>query len=322
MAIEFVGFLADARSPGSPPGRASSRPDAAQDPDYPARVAGLHEESGFDWLQVGDVPGAPRGFVTANQVLTTTSRLGVLLVHRPGLVAPTVAARQYATLEAFHPGRVAMHLTPDDDEGDQRQDEDGHDKRPGYPRLAEFLEIVKRTWSSREPFDYSGDFYRVAGAVSQVRPTGGALSVYLGGASAEAVRIGARHADVYGLGAQPAATIAQRIATIRAAAAQWRRSPRFSVRVRPIAAATEQAAWNRASRVLSAERVSWPRATGGPGALVGSYEQVAGVLLGYVAAGISVLEMCGFRPEADGTDCAAIIRLVRERSEGNNCLVA
>ena len=83
-------------------------------------MARFHEESGFDRLLVGHSSSSPDGFSVANQVLTVTSELGVLLAHRPGFVSPTVAARQYATLEAFHPGRVAMHIISGGDDADQR----------------------------------------------------------------------------------------------------------------------------------------------------------------------------------------------------------
>ncbi|MGH3411298.1 MAG: LLM class flavin-dependent oxidoreductase, partial [Streptosporangiaceae bacterium] len=160
------------RVPGRRRGRLGRRPE------YPARVAGLHEEAGFDRLLVGQPADAADPFAVANQVLTTTSGLGVLLAHRPGSVAPTVVARQYATLDAFHPGRVAMLVTADGDEAIQR-------------RAGEFLDVVGLEWSSAEPFDYGGGFYRVAGGRSAVCPRGGRLPVYVSGTSAGAVRMGA-----------------------------------------------------------------------------------------------------------------------------------
>src|SRR6185437_4042645 len=83
-------------------------------------MGGLHEEAGFDRLLVDCPAGSADPVAVANQVLTTTSGLGVLLAHRPGSVAPTIAARQFATLEAFHPGRVAMLVMADGDAAEQR----------------------------------------------------------------------------------------------------------------------------------------------------------------------------------------------------------
>src|SRR5450755_1695383 len=363
MAIEFIGSLVNAslRSP-SPASGAPGAPASglATDPDYPARMAGLHEESGFDRLLVGHSSSSHDAFSVANQVLTTTSRLAVLLAHRPGFVAPTVAARQYATLEAFHPGRVAMHVITGGDDADQLRDGDALDKAARYRRSDEFLQVVKLEWGSREPFDYEGEFYRVAGGRSAVRPLGGRLPIYFAGASDDAVRVGGKHADVYAFWGERLAAIAGRSAAVRTAASACGRLPRFSVSLRPIAAATEEEAWDRAHRILEAERARsgrgavidphgsegslrlrqfadeaeihdkrlWtplaktPTAGGNSTALVGSYEQVAEALLDYVALGVSTLLIRGYDPEADAADYASIIRLVREQASGDRSLVA
>ena len=164
------------------------------------------------------------------------------------------------------------------------------------------------------------------GALSSVRPAGGHLPIYFGGASDDAVRVGGRHADVYAFWGEPLDGIRQRIAEVQAAAAAAGRTvDRFSVSLRPIAADTEEAAWERANEILertqerAAEYVGlrntagsegsqrllryagadedlhdkrlWTalsKATGAAGnstALVGSYEQVAESLLDYVAVG-------------------------------------
>jgi alkanesulfonate monooxygenase len=360
MAIEFIGSLVNGalRDASSPSGMPTS--SLTSDPDYPARMAGLHEESGFDRLLVGHSSSSPDGFAVANQVLASTSRLAVLLAHRPGFVAPTIAARQYATLEAFHPGRVAMHIITGGDDVDQLRDGDALGKADRYRRSGEFLDVVKLTWGSPERFDYDGEFYRVAGGWSAVRPEGGRLPVYFAGASDEAVQVGGQHADVYAFWGEPLAAIAARIAAVRTAAAPYGRSPRFSVSLRPIAAATEEEAWDRAHRILDAELARgsrgavinprgsegslrlrrfadeaeihdkrlWtplakmPTAGGNSTALVGSYEQIAEALLDYVALGVSTLLIRGYDPEADATDYATIISLVRAQTDGDDSLVA
>ncbi len=343
MRIEFIGSLVNASVHNALSGQGAS------DANYPARMARLHEESGFDRLLVGHSSSSPDGFTVANQVLNATDRLGVLLAHRPGFVAPTVAARQYATLDAFHPGRVALHVITGGDDADQLRDGDTSDKAARYRRSDEFLQLVRLEWSAREPFDYAGEFYRVTGGWSAVRPPAGSLPVYFAGASPDAVRVGGRHADVYAFWGEPLAAIAARIAAVRAAALPYGRSPRFSVSLRPIAAATEEQAWARAHRILEAELARgggvfdhrgsegslrlrqfadqaeihdkrlWtplaktPTAAGNSTALVGSYAQIAESLLDYVAIGVSTLLIRGYDPEGDAVDYANIIRLVREQ---------
>jgi len=203
LAVEFIATL-DATG-------------LAGDPDYPAAAAGRHEEAGFDRLLIDDWPGGPDALSVAGQVLTATARLGVLVTCRPALVSPAVAARQYATLAAFHPGRVALHLAAGDDD---------------QVRCArEFLDVVRLTWSSAEPFGYSGACYLVTGAWSAVRPGGGRLPVYLAGDSAAALRLAGRHADVGIVGG--GAGLPARLAGLRAAGVPYGRAPRPGVRVRP-----------------------------------------------------------------------------------------
>ena len=365
MSVEFIGITAT--QPVSETGNASGAAAAVTtqsetgapsgavvQPGYLKALATAHEEAGFDRVLVAHTSASPDGFTVADQVLTHTERLGVLLAHRPGFVAPTLAARKFATLDAFHPGRVALHVITGGDDADQARDGDLTDKPTRYRRTDEFLQIVRRTWESAEPFDHEGEFYTLRGALSGIRPAD-PIPVYFGGASDDAVRVGGRHADVYAFWGEPLAGIAERIRQVRAAAAPYGRDPRFSVSLRPIPAATEAEAWQRAAEILrlTRERVGdlkrqfdldhsaqqgsqrlleyadqaevhdkrlWTaiaKATGAAGnstALVGSYEQVAESLLDYTALGVSTLLIRGFSPLEDARDYGALVRLVREQS--------
>jgi alkanesulfonate monooxygenase len=314
MAVEFIGSLVTDSLAGST-ATAGLPPDLRRDPDYPVRLAALEEDAGFDKLLVGYSPAAPDGLLVANEVLTATARLGVLLAHQPGLVAPTVAARQYSTLAAFHPGRVSMHVVSAGRAarlGDCDTCQDAAHAR----RTAEFLQVVRLAWASPGPFDYVGEFYRVAGAHAAVRLPGGRLPIHIDEASSAAVDAGALHADVYGLRREAVAVTAARIATVRAAAT-WRRRPlRFSASTRVVAAPTEDLACQRAGYAAGQARRS-SQHPGRPlpaGMLVGSYEQVADALLAYVAVGVSTLVL-EHHSEAEVADCAAVIALVRQKAD-------
>jgi len=132
-------------------------------------------------------------------VLNATTRLKVLIAHRPGFVAPTLVARKLATLDQLAGGgRVAIHHITGGDELDQKRDGDfaDHDRR--YARTAEFMGLLRRELTATEPFDHDGEFYRVRGAYSYVKPaTADAIPLYFGGASRAALSVGAEHADVY-----------------------------------------------------------------------------------------------------------------------------
>ncbi|MCK9897306.1 LLM class flavin-dependent oxidoreductase [Frankia sp. AgB32] len=349
MSIEFIGIAHTAA--GS---EAQGFAERAVDSDYLDRLIHTHEDAGFDRVLVAHSSAMPDGFVTADQILSRTTTLKVLLAHRPGFVAPTIAARSFATLDAFHPGRIALHVITGGDDTDQARDGDLTDKVTRYRRTDEFLDVLRREWESATPFDYDGEFYQVRAGWSSVRPPAGRIPIYFGGASTDAVRVGAKHADVYAFWGEPLAGIAERIAQVRAAAPTGR-DPRFSVSLRPIPAETEQAAWDRAAEILelTRERVGevkkvfgidgaaqvgsqrllkyaaegdvhdkrlWTaiaKATGAAGnstALVGSYEQVAESLVDYVGVGVSTLLIRGFDPVADARDYGTLIRLVREQT--------
>lgn len=346
--VEFIGLVSTQEGGES----LAAQPGDVVQPDYVRRLARAHEESGFDRVLIAHWSSAPDGFVVAGQVLAATDRLGVLVAHRPGFVAPTVAARTFATLDAFHPGRVALHVITGGDDADQARDGDFTDKATRYRRTDEFLDVLRREWTAGTPFDYEGEFYRVRQGLSSVRPDG-RIPIYFGGASDDAVRVGAKHADVYAFWGEPLAGVAERIAQVRAAAAPHGRDPRFSVSLRPIPADTEQAAWERAREILEltkeragALRKGFPidsrgqegsrrllkyadeaevhdkrlwtalaKATGAGGnstALVGSYEQVAESLLDYVNIGVSTLLIRGYSPYSDAVAYGSLIRLVNE----------
>jgi alkanesulfonate monooxygenase len=226
-------------------------------PDYLRALAQAHERSGFDKVLIPHSSAMADGFILADQTLAATERLGVLLAHRPGFVAPTIAARKYATIDAFYPDRIALHVITGGDDADQQRDGDWLEKAARYRRSGEFLEVVKQEWSSQEHFDHTGEFYNVKDAWSSVRPARGHIPIYFGGASGDAVRVAAEHADVYALWGEPLDGVRERISQLQAAAAEHGRELGFSVSLRPIVADTEEHAWKRAREIL---RVTQERA--------------------------------------------------------------
>ena len=85
-------------------------------------------------------------WLTASALLAETERLKFLVAFRPGLVPPTLAAQQTATLQRFSEGRVLLNIVSGGDDVEQRRFGDwlGHDER--YARTGEFLHIVNSVW--------------------------------------------------------------------------------------------------------------------------------------------------------------------------------
>jgi alkanesulfonate monooxygenase len=223
------------------------------DPGWIRDLARTHEEAGFDRVLIGYSSASPDGFAIASAVLQATQRLGVLIAHRPGFVAPTVVGRKLATLDQLSGGgRVAIHHISGGSDTDQARDGDYSSKPERYARTAEFMEVLRHSLHTQEAFDYTGDFYRMTGAYSAVDPVRpGGIPLWFGGLSEHAQRVGAEHADVYALFGEPIAQVADRISAIREAArAVGNHRLSFSLSTRPVVAATEEQAWAKAENYL------------------------------------------------------------------------
>jgi alkanesulfonate monooxygenase len=249
-AVEFIGMIGTANASEI---RAAPNGPGVVDKAFVAATARGHEFAGFDRVLIGYFSVAADGFQVAAFAAHSTERLGLLLAHRPGFVAPTLAARQLASLDQFSDGRLAVHVISGGSDADQARDGDFLQKAERYARTDDYLDVVRKAWISSKAFDHDGPYYRVRGAVAAVRclqtPH---IPVYFGGSSDEAIAVAGKHADVYALWGESLAAVAETIAKVRAAAAPHGRAEaiRFSVSFRPILGRTEDEAWTRAHRIL------------------------------------------------------------------------
>jgi alkanesulfonate monooxygenase len=221
-------------------------------PEYLVEFSRVHEEAGFDLVLVGYTATSADGWEVATHAAAHTTTLGYLIAHRPGFVAPTLAARKAATFDQLTRGRFALHIIAGVSDAEQRRDGDFTDKEVRYRRAAEYLAIMRAVWAGDGPVDFDGEFYRVAGARSDVLPhQRPAPPVFFGGSSEGALLMGAEHGDVYAMFGEPRAAIADRVADFRRRATHFGRHPRFSISFRPILGRTEGEAWDRAHRILA-----------------------------------------------------------------------
>ena len=221
-------------------------------PDYVTQFARAHDQAGFDLALVGYTSSSAENFLVALHAATRTERLGYLIAHRPGFVAPTLMARKIATFDHLSGGRLAVHIITGKTDAEQHGDGDFSPKAERYRRASEYLELMRLAWTSTKPFDFAGEFYRVAGADSDVRPLQQPHPLlFFGGASPGALEMGAKHCDVYAIYAEPLASTRDRMAAFRAQAAAFGRTVGFNISLRPIIAEREGEAWDKANRILA-----------------------------------------------------------------------
>ncbi|MER8187194.1 LLM class flavin-dependent oxidoreductase [Kitasatospora sp. NPDC094015] len=252
MPVQFIGMI-------STHDVSETRPASGPvvDADYTRRFARAHEEAGFDRILIAQSSASPDPNQVAAYVAAHTERLGLLIAHRPGFIAPTVAARTFATLDQFSGGRVAVHVITGGHDAEQRRDGDHLTKDERYARTDDYLTVLTEAWTRDEPFDHDGPYYRFADFHSEVRPAQRPrIPLFFGGSSEAAYRVGGKHADTFALWGEPLAETAEQIARVRAAAEAAGRTelPGFSVSFRPILGRTEDEAWSRAHRILDTIR--------------------------------------------------------------------
>ncbi len=312
------------------------------DKAYVEAAARAQEEGGFDRVLVPFGSNTPESQIVAAHAAAITSRLGFLIAHRPGFTAPTVAARQLATLDQLSGGRVAVHIITGGADSEMAKDGDHTVKDDRYARTDEYLTILRREWSDEAPFDHEGRFYNVVQAFSAVKPTN--LPVFSGGSSPAAIDVAGRHADVYALWGETQKLVQESVAAVSASAVrQGRVPPGFSLSLRPVIAGTEEAAWKKAAEIVEQVRALrdtagaateghappnagsqrlletaaqgyrvdkrlWTGVAAVAGAqgnstgLVGTPEQVADAMLDYYDLGIDHFLIRGFEPLQDAID--------------------
>lgn len=248
MSIEFIGYITNNNS-----SETIVRDGPVLDRRYIETVAKAHENAGFDRALLAFHSTTPDGLQIGQHVLGVTDCLNVLIAQRPGFTAPTLIARQLATVDQLSGGRVALHVITGGNATELRQDGNViDDKDERYARTDEFLDIVRAEWTSQKPFSYDGKYYSVENGFSQVKPyRSQGIPIFVGGASDAAIEVAGKHADTFALWGESYAQVRDVTARVRAVAAKHGRStPRFSLSVRPILADTEEKAWTKAEAIL------------------------------------------------------------------------
>lgn len=124
-------------------------------------AAKTHEAAGFDRVLVAFHSNSPDSILLSQHIAATTEHLGLMVAHRPGFTAPTLAARQFATLDHISRGRAAVHIITGGSNIELQADGDHTTKAERYARTHEYIEILRQEWCSHSPFDYQGQFYRL-----------------------------------------------------------------------------------------------------------------------------------------------------------------
>jgi alkanesulfonate monooxygenase len=115
----------------------------------------------------------------------------------------------------------------------------------------EFLSVW-RALLRGESVDFEGRHLRIKGAHQEFPPVQQPYPpLYFGGSSPAAHTVAARHADVYLTWGEPPDKVAEKVADVRARAAQQGKTVGFGIRLHVVARETEDEAWQAADRLIS-----------------------------------------------------------------------
>ena len=224
---------------------------------YLAEIARAADRLGFEGVLTPTGTWCEDAWLTTSALLAETERLKFLVAFRPGLVPPTLAAQQTATLQRFSEGRVLLNIVTGGDDLEQRRFGDWLDHDERYARTGEFLHIVNSIWR-QESVDFTGAHYTVKDArVSE--PPNPLPQIYFGGSSPAALPIAAEYVDVYLTWGEPPQAAAAKIVKVRELAEARGRNIRFGIRLHTISRDTSEAAWAVADelvRELSPEAIA------------------------------------------------------------------
>lgn len=221
------------------------------DHGYLQQIAQAADRLGFGGVLIPTGRSCEDAWLVAASLIPVTQRLRFLVALRPGVISPTQAARQAATLDRLSNGRALFNLVTGGDPEELAGDGVFLDHTERYAESAEFTRIWRRVLEG-ETVDYQGDYVQVRGArlmfkpVQQPRPP-----LWFGGSSPVAQDLAAEQVDVYLTWGEPPALVKEKIEQVRAKAAAQGRRVRFGIRLHVIVRETNNEAWQAAERLIS-----------------------------------------------------------------------
>ncbi|MDF3887488.1 FMNH2-dependent alkanesulfonate monooxygenase [Cupriavidus basilensis] len=223
--------------------------------DYLKQIATAADTLGYEGVLIPTGRSCEDPWVVASPLAAVTRRLRFLVAVRPGLMAPTLAARMAATFDRLSGGRLLVNLVTGGDASELEGDGLFLNHAERYEASAEFIriwrEVLAASHESAE-LDYEGRHLRVKGAKVLFPPLQRPHPpVYFGGSSDAAHELAAEQVDTYLTWGEPPAEVAKKIADVRRRAARHGRSVRFGIRLHVIVRETDEEAWAAAGKLIS-----------------------------------------------------------------------
>ena len=226
------------------------RGDRPADLRYLTQLAQAAEINGFEAVLTPTGLWCEDAWLSTAMLIQSTERLKYLVAFRPGLVSPTSAAQMATTFQWQSQGRLLLNVVTGGESSEQQAFGDFLPKEARYARCGEFLDIVRRLWTSEEPVTAVGEHLRIEQAVLARHPDP-LPPVFFGGSSPAAGEVAARYADTYLTWGERPEQVKEKLDWIRGLAAAQGRQLSYGIRLHVISRDTSEQAWSEAQRLLS-----------------------------------------------------------------------
>ena len=189
-------------------------------------------------------------YTAAIAALARTKGAGLLIAVRPGMFDAAMYAKMVATAQNLFPGRVRVNIVTGSSPAENAMygDFEPHEQR--YERTREFMQLLRKFWTTDGPINYQSERFHYVGAVLEPKPVQ-PIPLYFGGASEPAMRIAAELADCYLLWGEPLAMLKTRIARMKELEQEFGRTVKLGLRTHVVVRETEEEAIVAANRMIS-----------------------------------------------------------------------
>jgi alkanesulfonate monooxygenase len=321
------------------------------------RVSSAAERAGFEYMLVPVGHQCWDAWTTGAMMTRNTTKLRMLIAARPSYINPVLLAKMISTFDQLSRGRISVNLIAGQSETENEAEGVRWSKEQRYEIMDEEVSILKALWTKAERTDWNGKYYTLKQAELVPKPYQRPYPrFYLGGGSAQAAELSAKHADVHLFWGDTTERISANMRTLRQLAAKHGREHAlgFGMRLQIVCREQEKDAWQAAEtlvRNVTAERTTYirtyyaqsvanqrvqelARAMGDliapnlwtgltkarPGAgicIVGNPEQCAGVLQQYIDIGCHSFCLSGYLHDEEAERFHRLVRpILQDRNRG------
>lgn len=221
------------------------------DPGYFREIAIAADRLGYTGVLIPTGVACEESFVLAGHLAAVTEKLKFLVAIRPGTASPAYYARLASTLDRVSNGRLLLNIVV----GGSPQELAGdgvflpHDER--YAHADEFFQVFNQLIETGKA-NLDGKYIKALNAQLGIPPVQEPHPpLYFGGSSDAAIDFAGGRVDKYLTWGEPPAQVAEKITSVRKAAAARGKEASFGIRLHFIVRETDDEAWAAADKLIS-----------------------------------------------------------------------